>query len=235
MSEALTAAFAAAAASPFFGLSLSMICFWAAKAVAARYPSVLTNPYVISVVLVIAFLKLTGAEPADYQAGGELLTMMLIPATAVLGTTIYSRRAFIAKNFIPLLVGATVGSAVSMGSIWLMSRAFGIDREMFLSLLPKSVTTPIAMELSAMSGGIPSIAIIAVAVTGVSGVIFGPLILKLIPITDPISVGAAFGVSSHVIGTTKAVEIGETEAAASSVEICCAGVVTVISYLVFVI
>lgn len=233
--NALNEALEAATASPFFGLSLSMICFWIGKMMNIRRPSLLTNPYIIAVILVIAFLKITGASLENYQIGGDLLTMMLIPATAILGTTIYSRRSFIAKNFVPIIVGAVVGSATSMSSIWLMARAFGIDKTMMLSLLPKSVTTPIAMELAGISSGVPAIAIIAVAVTGVSGVVLGPVILKLIPVRDPISVGAAFGVASHVIGTTKAVEIGETEAAASSVEICCAGVVTVAAYMLFIV
>lgn len=233
--ETIKTALDAALGSPFFGIALTIGCYAVGKWVNAKFRSVFSNPYLIAVLLVVGILHFTGIELAQYEVGGNILSMMLIPATAVLGTTIYSRRAFIRENFIPLVVGGFVGAATSLTSVWLLSRAFGIDEAMMKSMMPKSVTTPIAMELSALSGGIVPLSIIAVAFTGVFGVIVGPLLTRLFGITDSITVGAAYGVASHVIGTSKAVEIGETEAAASGVSICIAGMITVVLYMIFLI
>ena len=233
--EALAPALEAAYASPFFGIALTALCYVAGKRINARYPSVLTSPFLVTVVLVIAFLFFSGVPLSSYQVGGDILSMMLVPATAILGTTIYSRRVFLRENFLPLVVGGLVGAATSIASVWTLSRAFGVDEAFMRSMMPKSVTTPIAMELSALSGGIVPISIIAVAFTGIFGVVLGPLVTKVTGVTDPIAVGAAYGTASHVIGTSKAVEIGETEAAASSVSICMAGLMTVGVYLVFLI
>lgn len=233
--ERFAAAADAALTSPLFGIALTIACYAVGKRVNARCPSVLSNPYLIAVTLVIAFLHVTGIPLASYQTGGDILTMMLVPATAILGTTIYSRRAFLRAHFLPLAVGAFTGAVTSISSVWLLSRAFGLDEALMRSLMPKSVTTPIAMELSALSGGVVPLSIIAVAFTGVFGVIFGPILTKILGIDDPIAVGTAYGTASHVIGTSKAVEIGETEAAASGVSICVAGMMTVALYMAFLV
>lgn len=233
--ETIKAALDATFSTPFFGIALTIACYSAGRRINARFRSVFSNPYLIAVILVVAVLRLTGIEFAAYERGGDVLSMMLVPATAILGTTIYSRRAFIRANLIPLMVGGFVGTATSMSSVWLMSRAFGIDEAIMMSMMPKSVTTPIAMELSALSGGIVSLSVMAVVCTGVFGTVTGPLLTRLFGVTDPITVGAAYGVSSHVIGTSKAAEIGETEAAASGVSICIAGLITVVLYMIFLI
>ncbi|MDL2263451.1 LrgB family protein [Synergistaceae bacterium OttesenSCG-928-I11] len=225
----------AALASPFFGISLTIFCYAVGKWANARYRSPITSPYIVALVLVVGALHFGRIPLSHYRSGADLLTMMLVPATAILGTTIYSRRAFLRQNFVPLVVGGLVGSATSLASVWLLSRALGLDRTVALSMMPRSVTTPIALELAAISGGIMPIAILSVLLTGMCGVVFGPVITKLMGITDPLAVGAAYGVASHVVGTSKAVEIGETEGAAGSVSICVAGMITVALYMMFLV
>ena len=125
-------------------------------------------------------------------------------------------------------MGCTVGSFTSILSVWLLCRLFGLDEAMTVSLLPKSVTTPIAISISGPHGGMVPITVVAVLVTGVMGSVLAPLLIKLFRVKDPMTAGLAIGACSHAVGTSKALELGETEGAMSGLAIGICGVVTVV-------
>ena len=126
------------------------------------------------------------------------------------------------------IASCLVGSASSMGSILLLCRLFGLDAAMTASLLPKSVTTPIAISVSQAHGGIGPITVVAVLITGIFGSIAAPLLIKLFRVKDPMTAGLAIGASSHAVGTSKALELGETEGAMSGLAIGVCGLITVV-------
>ena len=137
------------------------------------------------------------------------------------------------KNWLPVLVGCLVGAVTSIGSIWVMCRLFGLDRATTASLLPKSVTTPIATAICAEQGGMVPITVAAVIITGICGNLFGPYLIKLFRIKDPVAAGLGLGSASHAIGTAKALELGETEGAMSGLAIGVCGIITALLALFF--
>ena len=145
-----------------------------------------------------------------------------------MAVTIYSQRRLLAKHWLPVLVGCTVGVVTAMGSILLLCRLFGLDRAMTMSLLPKSVTMPIATVVTQGHGGTMAITVAAVVVTGMLGNLCAPLLVKLFRVKDPMAVGLGIGACSHAMGTAKALELGETEGAMSGLAIGLCGILTTV-------
>ena len=218
--------------SPFFGVALSVLAFWVGVKIQKKTGLVVCNPLLIGVILVIGLLLALGIPYENYDQGGSLINLFLSPATACLAVAIYSKVQLLKENWLPILVGCVVGSLVSMGSILGLCRLFGLDEAMTASLLPKSVTTPIAVSVAQAHGGIPSITVVAVILTGILGSILAPLLIRLFRVKDPIAAGLAIGACSHAVGTSKALELGETEGAMSglAIGVCC--LVTVLFSLV---
>ena len=165
------------------------------------------------------FLSIFGVRP-----------LFILPVC--LAVAIYSKVRLLKENWLPILVGCVVGSLVSMGSVLGLCRLFRLDEAMTASLLPKSVTTPIAVSVSQAHGGIPSITVVAVILTGIMGSILAPMLIRLFRVKDPITAGLAIGACSHAVGTSKALELGETEGAMSGLAIGVCGLVTVIFSLI---
>ena len=214
--------------SPFFGVALSVLAFWVGVRIQKKTGLVLCNPLLIGVVLTAGVLLLFRIPYEAYNQGGALINLFLSPATACLAVAIYGKRQILKENWLPILVGCTVGSAASMGSILLLCRLFGLDEAMTASLLPKSVTTPIAISVSQAHGGIGSITVVAVLITGIFGSIAAPLLIKLFRVREPLAAGLAIGACSHAVGTSRALELGETEGAMSGLAIGVCGIVTVV-------
>ncbi|EQB89261.1 hypothetical protein M918_21115 [Clostridium sp. BL8] len=128
----------------------------------------------------------------------------------------------------PIIIGILIGSACGIISIIILGKMLNLPKELILSLVPKSVTTPIGMEVSENLNGIPSVTVAAIIITGVLGAIISPMIHNIARIKNKIAIGISIGTSSHALGTTKAVELGETEGAMSSLSIGIAGLITVI-------
>ena len=206
-------------ASPFFGIALSILAFWVGVRIQKKTGLVVCNPLLIGIVLVVGVLLLFRIPYESYHQGGEIINMFLAPATACLAVAIYGKIRILKENWLPILVGCVVGSASSMGSILLLCRLFGLDAAMTASLLPKSVTTPIAISVSQAHGGIGPITVVAVLITGIFGSIAAPLLIKLF---------LAIGACSHAVGTSKALELGETEGAMSGLAIGVCGLITVV-------
>ena len=150
-----------------------------------------------------------------------------------MAVSIYSKLEQLKKNWLPVLAGCFAGAVTSIVSVYLMCRLFGLDRAMTASLLPKSVTTPIASAVSEGNGGIVSITVAAVIITGILGNLLAPLLVKLFRIKDPVAKGLGIGAASHAIGTAKALEMGETEGAMSGLAIGVCGIITALLALFF--
>ena len=161
-----------------------------------------------------------------YAQGGDFIKLMLGPVTAVLALNIYNQRSILKQYFIPVLVGCTVGSLTSMGSVLLLCRLLQTERFLTASLLPKSVTTAIAIGIAESQGGVGGIAAAAVMVAGLTGAVLAPKLSKLFRVTDPVAEGLAIGSCSHALGTAKAMEIGQVQGAMSSIAICVCGILT---------
>ena len=165
----------------------------------------------------------------DYQHGASIITFMLAPATVSLAVPLYNRISILKKHAVIILVSICAGAVASVISSVILARLLGLPEDLVLSLVPKSVTTPIAVEASERLGGVPSITAISVIITGISGAVFGPFILKFFRVSSPLARGLAMGTSSHAIGTSRALEMGETEGAAGSLSIGIAGIITVLA------
>lgn len=217
--------------SPLFGIVLSCLAWCFGLWVQKKTRLVLFNPLLVGVAVVILVLVLLRIPYSAFDQGGSLITMMLGPVTAVLALNVYHQRKLLGTYFLPVLVGCLVGCLVSVGSILLMCKVLALEESIAASLLPKSVTTAIAVAISESGGGIQSITVAAVMVAGITGALFAPLFARFFHITDPVAEGVAIGASSHALGTTKAMEIGSLQGAMSSISICVCGIITSILVL----
>ena len=221
MMEALTS-------TPLLGLILTAAAFALARWFQKKTGWVLANPTVVSAAMIIALLLLLDIPYDDYARGGDFVNLMLSPVTAILALGIYNQRDILKKNFIPVLVGCTVGCAVSMGSVLLLCRLFGLDQAVTAAMLPKSCTTAIAVGIAEAKGGVVAIAVACVIIAGTVGAVGAPAFIKWFHVTDPVAQGLAIGACSHALGTTKAREIGELQGAMSSIAIGICGLLAVI-------
>lgn len=219
--------------SPFFGIALTVLAYWLGVQAQKRTGLVICNNMIVSVALLIAVLTLFHIPYEAYYEGGSVINMFLGPATACMAVTVYAKKDLLKRNWLPVLVGCLTGVVVSVGSILVMSRLFGLDAAMTASLLPKSVTTPIATAVSEGHGGIVSITVAAVIVTGILGNLTAPFLVKLFRVKDPVAVGLGIGACSHAMGTAKALEMGETEGAMSGLAVGMCGIITAVAALFF--
>lgn len=214
--------------SPYFGVALSVAAFGIGVKLNQKIKSPICNPLIIAIVLVVAVLLVFHISYEEYNEGGQIINMFLAPATACLAVAIYSKMEVLKQYWLPVLVGCTAGSAASMGSVYVMCRLFGLENELMVSLIPKSVTTPIAVSISEPAGGVVPITVVAVIFTGILGGIISPLLIKIFRVSDPVAAGLAIGASSHAVGTSKAIELGEVEGAMSGLAIGICGIITVL-------
>lgn len=220
--------------SPYFGVALSVITFWFGEKLQRKLKTPICNPLIIAIVLIVGILLIFDIPYDTYNVGGALINMFLAPATACLAVAIYTKIDILKQYWLPILVGCTVGSAASMGSIYVMCKLFGLDQSMTVSLLPKSVTTPIAVSISEPGGGVVPITVVAVIFTGILGSICAPMLIKLFHVSDSVAAGLAIGACSHAVGTSKAIEIGEIEGAMSGLAIGICGIITVLFSMIMI-
>lgn len=219
-------------AMPIFGITLTLAAYVLALALSKKIKSPLANPIYVAALFCIIALELTGIPIARYQVGGELLMMLILPATISLAVMVYENITHLKRHFLPILVGSTVGGATSLVSVTLLGKLFGLETLLIQSLLPKSVTAAIALDLAPVVDGDVSLTIMAVMLSGMTGVILGPLLLRIFRIKDPILQGIAMGTSSHVLGTSRAMEMGSLQGAISSISLFITGMATVAIVLV---
>lgn len=219
--------------SAFFGLSLTVLAYWIGVTLQKKSGLVICNHMIIAAGLIVLTLKLLSVSYEQYYVGGSIVNMLLGPATACMALAIYQKRALLKENWLPVLLGCLVGAVTTVVTVLVMSRMFGLSREMTVSLLPKSVTTPIASAISESHGGIVSITVAAVIFTGILGNLTAPFLVKLFRVKDPMAAGLGIGACSHGMGTAKALEMGKTEGAMSGLAIGICGIVTSILALFF--
>ncbi len=216
------------AASPLFGLGVTLLVYAGAKRLYARVRFFLLHPVLVSIAVIIAALKLLDVDYATYMKGGGIVAFFLAPAVVALGLPLYRQLKRLSAQALPLaattLFASVVGILASVAPVLLL----GGPRELLASLAPKSVTTPIAIVVAQQIGGLPSLTAAAVVLTGVVGAVAGPLTLRLIGIAEGIAFGYAMGTASHGIGTARALETGELEGAASSLALCMNGIATAV-------
>jgi putative effector of murein hydrolase len=193
----------------------------------------LANPLVIANVIVILAIIAGPMSVEQYLAGGGAISLFIVPATAILGLRIYNQRENLKANLIPVIAGCTAGSAASLLSVWGLGKAFGIDSGIVLSLLPKSVTTAIAIDLSQTRGGLAGITVSAVIITGIFSAFISPYLIKVLKLKDPVAAGVAMGASGHAICTSVALELGETQGAMSGIALGLMGIITSVFFVLF--
>jgi predicted murein hydrolase (TIGR00659 family) len=205
---------------------LTVGSYLATRAIFLRFRHPLLNPVFLSTVMIIAVLKATGGTLADYQPAKELMTFLLGPATVALALPLYNNRGVLKSQALPVFAGVVTGSLATMAAVLLAGRGFGLSRNILLSLGPKSVTVPIAVEISRLAGGEPTLTAAFVVATGMIGSILGPLILSAARVQDPVARGLALGTVSHGQGTAVALLENERAGAMGGVAMAIAAVFT---------
>lgn len=219
--------------SVFFGVLVSLVSYWIGAALKKRFQYSLLNPLLISVILIILLLLGLKIDYAVYYEGAKYISYLLTPATICLAIPLYEQMELLKNNLKIILLGILSGVLTSLCSILAMAVMFGLNKAEYVTLLPKSVTTAIGMGISEELGGYVSITAAVIIVTGILGSVIADAVFKVFHITEPIAKGLALGTASHAIGTAKAVELGETESAMSSLSIVVAGILTVAGASVF--
>jgi len=174
-------------------------------------------PILTSTVAMIVILLLFNVPYTTYMIGGKWLDVLLGPAIVALAIPLYKQQDVLKKNVLPIISGVLMGVVVGMLSGVLFAKLFGFSQDIILSLLPKSITTPIAIQITAAVGGISSLATVFVMIAGFTGVIFGPMFFKWTRMDTAMGRGIGLGAATHALGTSKAIELGEQEASMSSV------------------
>lgn len=219
--------------SMFFCLAVSLLGYEAGVLLQKKTGKAIFNPLLLAIVIVIAMLKLLDIPYEVYKEGASVLSYLLTPATVCLAIPLYRQMALLKKNVKAILSGILAGVLTSLVSVWALSRLFGLGKDIYVTLLPKSITTAIGMGVSEELGGVVTITVAVIIITGVIGNIFAEIICKIAGITHPVAKGTAIGTAAHAIGTAKAMEIGEVEGAMSSLAIAVAGLLTVVGASVF--
>ena len=213
-----------------FPLVLTLGCYqfglWCQK----KWKNPLLNPILIAVVLIIPFLLLTGYPNETYQAGCSGLSWLLTPATVCLALPLYEQLKVLKKSLPAILAGIFAGTVTSLVFVFGMCRLFAVNNAVTVSLLPKSITTAMGMVLSEQNGGLGALSAAAIIVTGILGSLFGSMLCKLFKFKDPIAQGVAFGTATHVVGTSRAAELGSLQGAVSSLSLAIAGILTAVLF-----
>lgn len=219
--------------SLFFGVALSIGTFILGTLVKKKWNFFLFNPLLVAITLTITTLLVLRIEYDSYNEGAKYLTYLLTPATVALAIPLYEQLQLLRKNLTAILIGIASGVLCSGVSIFAMALLFGLSHTQYVTLLPKSITTAIGIGLSAELDGYVAITVSAIIFTGLIGNIAGDLLCRLLHIKHPIAKGIAIGTATHVMGTSKAMEVGEIEGAMSSLSVAVAGIMTVGAAILF--
>ncbi len=219
--------------SVYFGVFLSLLAYWIGTLIKKRFKLVIFNPLLVADIIIIAFLLVFRIDYHLYEEGARYISSLLTPATICLAVPLYEQFEMLKKNAAAIVIGIASGVLTSLVTIFVLAKLFMIDHTLYVTLLPKSITTAIAVGVTEELGGIVSITIASIILTGLGGHIFAEILLKLFRITEPVAKGVAIGTASHAMGTAKALEIGDVEGAMSGLSIVIAGLMTVVGAAVF--
>ena len=210
----------------FFLLAITFGIYFFAKLLQKKTGILLLNPILLTIAVIIIFLKITNISFETYNQGGHLIEFWLKPAVVALGVPLYLQLETIKKQLLPIILSQLAGCIVGVISVVLIAKLMGASQEVILSLAPKSVTTPIAMEVSNAVGGIPSLTAAVVIVVGLFGAICGFKLLQVGRVASPIAQGLSMGTASHAVGTSRAMEVSGKYGAYASLGLTLNGILT---------
>lgn len=219
--------------SLFFGVLISLIGYETGVFLRRKTGLAVLNPLLVSVVIVIVLLSAAKVDYEVYLQGAKYLSYLLTPATVSLAIPLSGHRSLLRKNSAAILIGITSGVLTSLCTVLIFALLFRLGYVEYVTLLPKSITTAIGMPVSEELGGIAAITAAVIIVTGILGSMIAERVFRIFHIEEAVARGVALGTSSHVIGTVKAMELGEEEGAVSGLAIAVSGLITVVCISVF--
>ena len=219
--------------SSFFALALSLTGYELGRFLKKKTGLALFNPLLIGIVVVIAVLLILRIDYGTYEEGSAILSYMLTPATVALAVPLYRQVNLLKKYGAAIFLGILSGVLTSLLTTLLMAVVLQLSHVEYVTFLPQSITTPIGMAMSEELGGLVTITVATIVITGIVGNVLGEFVCKLFHIKEKIAMGLALGTSSHVLGTAKALELGEIEGAMSSLSIVVSGILTVLGANLF--
>ena len=219
--------------SAYFGFFITLFGYWVSTQIAKRMRSTLCNPLLLTIIFIIAFLKLADISYASYDNGAKYINYFLTPSTVCLAVPLYRQLKLLKEYAGAILISIMSGTAACAIMVFGLAKLFLLENSIYASLVPKSITTAIALGMSEELGGLSAVTVMAVFVTGILGAVIATTVFKIFKIEDPVAQGLAMGTASHAIGTSKALELGEIQAAMSSLAIAVAGLLTVVLAPVF--
>ncbi len=219
--------------SLFFGVLVSLAGYGLGLSVKRKWKKAIYNPLLISILFVMLFLAVFQVDYDVYYEGAKYISYLLTPATVCLALPLYRQLEILKRHRKAILAGIVSGVLTSLVSVLGISALFRLTHEQYVTLLPKSITTAIGIGVSEEAGGIVTITVAVIILTGVFGNITAEAVCKLFRIEEPVARGIAIGTSSHAVGTTRAMEMGEVEGAMSSLSIVVSGLITVFGASLF--
>ena len=211
-----------------FGLITILVFYNLSLYIHKKTQKPIFNNLLISIILIILFLKITNIPYENFKIGADVINFMLGPVTIVLAVPLYRQYDLLKKYFREILVGILGGVITSFIIVVIIGKITSTSNEIIYSIIPKSITTPMGISLVNQLGGVESVTVVCIIITGIFGNIFAEHLLKIAKVKHPVAKGIAIGTSSHALGTSKALELGEVEGAMSSLSIGISGLITVI-------
>lgn len=222
-----------AADSLFFGAVISLAAYEGGLLLKKKFKLAVLNPLLTATICVMAVLTLLNIEYTHYQESAKYISYLLTPATVCLALPLYRQLHLLKQNLKAVAGGIVAGVVASLFGVFLLSKLLGLTHQQYVTLLPKSITTAIGLGISEELGGITTITVAVIIITGILGNVMAELVCRVFRIDEPVARGLALGTASHAIGTAKAMELGEIEGAMSSLAIAVAGLLTVFGASLF--
>lgn len=217
----------------YFSLFITLFVFYSAIKIKDKCNMSIFNPLLVSIIVMIIFLKISGMPTELYSRNTEILMYLLTPATICLALPLYQNLYLLRQYWKALLAGISAGVISNLIIIYLLAKAFSLSYKEFVTILPKSITSAISLAISEELGGNVTVTILVVVITGVMGNVLADGIFYRMKLKNKMAKGVALGTSAHVIGTSKALEYGEAEGGMASLAIVISGILTVIIISIF--
>lgn len=210
----------------FFLIALTFATYFLGKLLRKWTGWVIMNPILVSIVCMIAFLQFTGISYETYNKSGHMIEFWLRPAVVALGVPLYQQLGTIKKNLVPIMLAELVGCIVGIVSVVFIAKEMGASHDVIISLAPKSVTTPIAMEVTKAMGGIPSLTAAVVVCVGLLCAVCGFKTMGFARVKSPVAQGLSMGTAAHAIGTATSMDKSSLHGAYASLGLTLNGIFT---------
>lgn len=217
----------------FFGAAISILSYELGLYIKKRLKLAIFNPLLISIIIVMLFLSFFRIDYKNYNISAKYISYLLTPATICLAVPLYKQLELLKKHSKAILAGTLTGVLTSMVTVFFLAVVFHLNHQQYVTFLPKSITTAIGIGVSKEMGGLVTITIASIIITGILGSMIAETVCRILKITEPVAKGIAIGSASHAVGTTKAMEMGEIEGAMSSLAIATSGLSTVVFASIF--